>query len=64
MQALAAALGFLLVLAGGLFALQGLGIVMWPSDSFMLADKTWALYGGVMAVIGLLLILWSRARRA
>ena len=32
-------LGVALILAGGLWALQGAGIVMWPAESFMLAER-------------------------
>ncbi|QDM39971.1 MULTISPECIES: hypothetical protein [Bacteria] len=56
--------GVALVLSGGLWALQGLGLVMWPAESFMLADRSWALYGGLTVVVGLLLIWWGSRRRA
>lgn len=56
-------LGVALVLAGGLWTLQGLGIVMWPASSFMLADRSWAVNGAITAVIGALLFWWgSRGR--
>lgn len=55
-------LGVLLVLMGGLWTLQGLGIVMWPSESFMLADKQWAVNGAITLVVGLLLIWAGRNR--
>lgn len=64
LKLLAAIAGIFLVFAGGLFALQGLGLVMWPADSFMLADRSWALYGGVIVVVGALLLVWgARPRR-
>jgi hypothetical protein len=53
-------LGLALVLSGGLWALQGLGIVMWPAESFMLAQGEWAIYGTITAAIGVLLIWFSR----
>ena len=56
-------LGVALVLAGGLWGLQGLGIVMWPAESFMLAHREWALYGSITVMIGLLLIWLPRRRR-
>jgi hypothetical protein len=56
-------LGILLVVAGSFWALQGLGIVMWPAESFMLADRQWAVNGAVTAAIGVLLIWFSRRRR-
>jgi hypothetical protein len=55
--------GALVVVFGGLFALQGLGLVMWPADSFMLADPSWALYGAVIVAIGAALLWWGVRRR-
>ena len=63
LRVLAAVLGVLLVAFGGLFALQGLGIVMWPADSFMLADPSWTLYGAIILAIGALLVWWGSRRR-
>ena len=63
MRTLALILGILMVVAGGLWALQGLGIVMWPAESFMLAQRQWALYGAIVVVIGLALVVLSRRRR-
>lgn len=54
--------GVLLILAGGLWALQGLGLVMWPAESFMLADRSWALYGGLTVLAGLALVWLARRR--
>lgn len=48
-------LGGLLMALGVLWALQGLGIIVWPSHSPMLAQREWALYGGITAIIGLLI---------
>ena len=55
-------LGVALVLSGGLWALQGLGIVMWPAESFMLAQSEWAIYGAITVAIGILLFWFSRRR--
>lgn len=52
--------GVALVLSGGLWTLQGLGIVMWPAESFMLADRSWAFYGMITVAVGVLLIWLSR----
>ena len=56
-------LGVLLVLAGGLWTLQGLGIVMWPAESFMLADRTWAVNGAITVAVGVALVWLSRKLR-
>ncbi len=44
--------GGTLMALGTMWALQGLGILNWPAQSFMLAQRQWAVYGGVTAVIG------------
>lgn len=55
-------LGVALFLSGGLWTLQGLGLVMWPARSFMLGQKQWAAYGLIAAAAGALL-LWIAQRR-
>ena len=35
-------LGVLAIAMGLLWVGQGTGVVMWPADSFMLADRSWA----------------------
>jgi len=57
---LVAVIGVLATLMGLLWIGQGLGIVMWPASSFMLADKQWAINGAILAVVGLALIWLSR----
>ena len=56
-------LGVLLLLAGGLWALQGAGLVMWPASSFMLAQQRWVTYGIATALLGVALIGLARRRR-
>lgn len=58
--------GMFLTIFGTFFALQGAGIIMWPEESFMLANGDWVTYGVMIAVVGVLLILLSRqiARRS
>lgn len=54
--------GILAVLSGLLWMGQGTGYVMWPASSFMLQQRQWALWGALLAVAGVVLILWSRRR--
>ncbi len=61
---LAQILGVALVLAGGLWTLQGLGLVMWPAESFMLAERQWAVYGAITLAIGAALFWWGGRRRS
>ncbi|MEO6042258.1 MAG: hypothetical protein ABIP41_10190 [Croceibacterium sp.] len=62
MRNLLTIVGVALILAGGLWTLQGLGLVMWPAESFMLAERKWALYGAITVAVGVLLI-WLPRRR-
>lgn len=54
--------GLALILSGGLWMLQGLGIVMWPSESFMLDQRPWAIYGALALVLGVILF-WRAGKR-
>ena len=54
--------GVALILSGGLWTLQGLGLVMWPEESFMLAQREWALYGSLTAIAGAILF-WLGSRK-
>ncbi|WP_374530029.1 hypothetical protein [Novosphingobium sp.] len=50
----------LAILMGLLWIGQGLGIIMWPKESFMLTDRTWAVNGSILAAAGLLVIVLLR----
>ena len=63
LRALASILGLLLLLSGLLWVGQGTGLIMWPASSFMLADRTWAFYGAITALVGALLLWWALRRR-
>lgn len=52
--------GVLAVLMGGLWIGQGLGIIMWPADSFMLQQSEWVYKGAILAAVGLLAIVLVR----
>ncbi len=56
------AAGMFLVALGCIWALQGVGVLHWPADSFMRGERQWALRGGAMILAGSLL-LWLAARR-
>jgi hypothetical protein len=53
-------LGLLAIAAGTLFTLQGLDIVHWPPDSFMLGKRAWVTNGLIIAASGIALIVLSR----
>lgn len=50
----------LLILAGGVWFLQGINIL---PGSFMTGDPQWAINGGIMIVIALGLLFWANRRR-
>lgn len=62
LRLLAQAFGLALCLSGGLWTLQGFGIIAWPANSFMLGETQWALRGMIAFAIGGVLI-WLGLRR-
>jgi hypothetical protein len=53
--------GSVVVLLGGVWALQGIGVI---GGSVMSDSPTWVVIGAVVVVVGLLLIVWgARDRR-
>jgi hypothetical protein len=53
--------GALAVLLGCVWILQGLNIL---PGSFMTGDMKWAIYGAILAVVGIAAIVWARRRPA
>ncbi|MEG3180764.1 hypothetical protein [Sphingomonas sp. LT1P40] len=48
------------ILMGLLWVAQGLGWVNWPTESFMIADRQWAIRGAVLAAVGAITLLVVR----
>ena len=57
MKILLNVIGIILMLAGGTFFLQGINVL---PGSYMTGDPQWAINGGVMLVIAIVLILLAR----
>lgn len=53
--------GVLMMLMGCVWILQGFNIL---PGSFMTGDLKWAIYGSVLALAGIVLVVWSRRRPA
>jgi hypothetical protein len=53
--------GVLLVLAGGIWFLQGINVL---PGSFMTGQMRWAVRGGIAVVAGVVLLLWAKLRQA
>ncbi len=54
--------GIVAIAFGTLFFLQGLDVVHWPASSFMLAQRIWCLWGGLIVLAGLGMV-WAARRR-
>ena len=54
--------GLLAALVGLLWIGQGVGLVRWPASSFMIDQRPWISRGSVLALVGLISILFSRRR--
>ncbi|MFO1241104.1 MAG: hypothetical protein U1E64_12200 [Sphingomonadaceae bacterium] len=55
-------LGVLMLLMGGLWIGQGLNIIRWPADSFMIGVPQWSWNGMFLAIGGLVLIGLARRK--
>jgi hypothetical protein len=60
MQPLLAIAGLVLLIAGLVFVGQGSGYFPYPASSFMISQTRWIYYGGGIAVVGLLIIIFAR----
>ena len=60
MKTLLLMVGIVAVLMGLLWIGQGSGRIAWPASSFMIDQRPWVLRGAILAVVGLVLILFSR----
>jgi hypothetical protein len=54
--------GLLMVLMGGLWIGQGLNIIKWPAESFMIGVPQWSWNGMFLAIAGLVLIWLCRRK--
>lgn len=57
------AVGLAAAAMGVLWICQGLGYVRWPASSFMIDRRPWVTRGAVLAVVGLVTILYARRLR-
>ncbi|HEX3937281.1 MAG TPA: hypothetical protein VHX43_07225 [Xanthobacteraceae bacterium] len=60
MKTLLTIVGVILLLAGLVWMGQGSGYFPYPAESFMISEVQWVYYGGITAVIGLVLIVLAR----
>jgi len=53
-------IGLAMVVLGGLWSLQGLGLLAWPPGTFMFAHGEWALAGALTLAAGAVILWWLR----
>ncbi|MFZ2998042.1 hypothetical protein [Sphingobium sp.] len=63
MRVLLQIVGVLIILMGLLWVGQGASLIHWPQSSFMLDQRPWIWRGALLAVVGVVLILFARRRR-
>ena len=61
-RAISTLIGLILIIFGGIWILQGLDIAF-QAGSFMAGDPQWAIYGAILAVVGLGQVIWSNTRQ-
>ena len=52
--------GVIGLLFGGLFLLQGMGVIRWPAESFMIDNRVWITNGAIIAGVGAVLLAVAR----
>ena len=60
MKMLLTLIGIVVLLMGLVFMGQGSGYFPYPASSFMIDAQQWIYYGGGIAVVGLLIIIFAR----
>jgi hypothetical protein len=61
MRVVSTLLGLLMICMGGIWVLQGLNVAF--LDSFMAGDPQWAVYGAILALVGVGQVIWSNTRQ-
>jgi hypothetical protein len=61
MQGVSTLIGLLMIFMGGIWILQGLNVAF--LNSFMAGDPQWAVYGAILALLGVGQAVWSVTRR-
>jgi len=61
MRVVSTLIGLLMICMGGIWVLQGLNVAF--LDSFMAGDPQWAIYGAILALVGVGQVIWSNTRQ-
>ena len=62
LKTLALILGVLMILMGGLWIGQGLNIIRWPAESFMIGVPQWS-WNGMFLAIGVIVLIGLARRK-
>lgn len=62
MKVVSTLIGVLMVCMGGIWILQGFDIAF-QAGSFMAGDPRWALWGALLALVGIAQAIWSATRK-
>ena len=62
MRVVSTLIGLLMICMGGVWVLQGLDIAF-QAGSFMAGDPQWAIYGAILALVGVGQVIWSNTRQ-
>lgn len=61
MRIVSSLIGVLMIVVGGIWALQGLKLAFLVGP--MVGDYHWTLYGAIMALVGVGQVVWSNTRQ-
>ena len=56
-------IGVAAMFMGLLWIGQGTGLVHWPASSFMIDQRPWVMRGGILAAVGVILVLVATSRK-
>jgi hypothetical protein len=62
MRLVSSLLGVVMIAVGTIWMLQGLNLAF--RVGFMVGDKHWAVYGAILALLGIAQVYWSNSRQA
>jgi hypothetical protein len=62
MRIVSTLLGGVMIAMGTVWILQGLNLAF--RVGFMVGDKHWVVYGGILALLGIAQVIWSNTRQA
>jgi len=61
MRIVSTLLGLVMIAMGTVWVLQGLNLAF--RVGFMVGDKHWVVYGGILALLGIAQVIWSNTRQ-